>query len=112
MTLNGATNIFNYPEFNDVLKARSFLDMLGTKETIAKIVKSKGILIDNATISIGSDNDCEQAQECSVVTATYKVDKDLIGRISFIGPTRMDYSRIYSIINYMNILLNNKSNKF
>ena len=30
MTLNGATNIFNYPEFNDVLKARSFLDMLGT----------------------------------------------------------------------------------
>ncbi|MCC3867578.1 heat-inducible transcriptional repressor HrcA [Terrisporobacter mayombei] len=112
MTLNGATNIFNYPEFNDVLKARSFLDMLGTKETIAQIVKSKGILKENATIIIGSDNDCEQAQECSVVTATYKVDEDLIGRISFIGPTRMDYSRIYSIINYMNILLNNKSNKF
>ena len=112
MTLNGATNIFNYPEFNDVLKARSFLNMLETKETIAKIVKSKGILKDNTTIIIGSDNDCEQAQECSVVTATYKVDKNLIGRISFIGPTRMDYSRIYSIINYMNILLNNKSNKF
>ncbi len=112
MTLNGATNIFNYPEFNDVLKARSFLNMLETKETIAKIVKSKGILKDNTTIIIGSDNDCEQAQECSVVTATYKVDKNLIGRISFIGPTRMDYSRIYSIINYMNRLLNNKSNKF
>lgn len=108
MTLNGATNIFNYPEFNDILKARSFLDMLATKETLAKIVKSKGILKNNTTIVIGSDNDCEQAQECSVVTATYKVDKDLIGRISFIGPTRMDYSRIYSIINYMNILLNNK----
>ena len=112
MTLNGATNIFNYPEFNDVFKARSFLNMLETKETIAKIVKSKGILKDNTTIIIGSDNDCEQAQECSVVTATYKVDKNLIGRISFIGPTRIDYSRIYSIINYMNILLNNKSNKF
>ena len=109
MTLNGATNIFNYPEFNDVLKARSFLDMLETKETIAKIVKSKGILKDNTTIIIGSDNECEQAQECSVVTATYKVDKNLVGRISFIGPTRMDYARIYSIINYMNILLNNKS---
>ena len=64
MTLNGATNIFNYPEFNDVLKARSFLDMLETKETIAKIVKSKGILKDNTTIIIGSDNECEQAQEC------------------------------------------------
>ena len=108
MTLNGATNILNYPEFDDVLKARSFLDRLDTKETIAQIVKSKGILKENATIVIGSDNECAQAQECSVVTATYKVDNDLVGRISFIGPTRMDYSRIYSIINYMNILLNNK----
>ena len=108
ITLNGVTNILDYPEFNDVLKARSFLDMLETKETVAKIIQSKGILKDNTNIIIGSDNDCQQAQDCSVVTATYKVDNEQIGRISFIGPTRMDYSRIYSIINYMNILLNNK----
>ena len=108
ITLNGVTNILDYPEFNDVLKARSFLDMLETKETVAKIIQSKGILQDNTNIIIGSDNDCQQAQDCSVVTATYKVDNEQIGRISFIGPTRMDYSRIYSIINYMNILLNNK----
>ena len=82
--------------------------MLETKETVAKIIQSKGILKDNTNIIIGSDNDCQQAQDCSVVTATYKVDNEQIGRISFIGPTRMDYSRIYSIINYMNILLNNK----
>ena len=108
ITLNGVTNILDYPEFNDVLKARSFLDMLETKETVAKIIQSKGILKDNTNIIIGSDNDCQHAQDCSVVTATYKVDNEQIGRISFIGPTRMDYSRIYSIINYMNILLNNK----
>lgn len=28
LSLNGATNIFSYPEFNDVLKAKSFLNML------------------------------------------------------------------------------------
>ncbi|MGM9531043.1 heat-inducible transcriptional repressor HrcA [Intestinibacter sp.] len=108
ISLNGVTNILNYPEFNDVLKARSFLDMLETKETVAQIIQSKGILKDNTNIIIGSDNDCKEAKDCSVVTATYKVDNEQIGRISFIGPTRMDYSRIYSIINYMNILLNNK----
>ena len=43
ITLNGVTNILDYPEFNDVLKARSFLDMLETKETVAKIIQSKGI---------------------------------------------------------------------
>ncbi|OJT71407.1 HrcA family transcriptional regulator, partial [Clostridioides difficile] len=63
---------------------------------------------DNLNIIIGSDNDCELAQDCSIVTATYNVDRDLVGRISFIGPTRMDYARIYSIINYMSLLINRK----
>lgn len=108
VSLNGATNIFSYPEFNDVLKAKSFLNMLEEKETIASMVKSKGIQKDNVNIIIGSDNDCKLAKDCSVVTATYNIDKDLVGRISFIGPTRMDYARIYSIVNYMSLLLNRK----
>ncbi|MDU2198250.1 MAG: heat-inducible transcriptional repressor HrcA [Peptostreptococcaceae bacterium] len=108
MSLSGATNIFSYPEFNDVLKARSFFNMIEEKENITKMTKSKGILKENANIIIGSDNDVKAAQEYSVVTATYKVDENSVGRISFIGPTRMDYSRIYSIISYINLLINNK----
>lgn len=108
VSLNGATNIFSYPEFNDILKAKSFLNMLEQKEIIASMMKSKGIQKDNINIIIGSDNDCELAQDCSMVTATYNIDKDLVGRISFIGPTRMDYSRIYAIVNYMSLLFNKK----
>ena len=108
VSLNGATNIFNYPEFNDVIKAKSFLNMLEQKETITTMVKSKGIQKDNINIIIGSDNDCDIAKDCSVVTATYNIDKDLVGRISFIGPTRMDYARIYAIVNYMSLLFNRK----
>ncbi|MEG2788964.1 MAG: heat-inducible transcriptional repressor HrcA [Romboutsia sp.] len=108
VSLNGATNIFSYPEFNNVIKAKSFLNMLEKKETITNMVKSKGIQKDNINIIIGSDNDCELAKDCSIVTATYNIDKDLVGRISFIGPTRMDYARIYSIVNYMSLLFNKK----
>ena len=107
-TLSGATNIFNYPEFNDILKAKSFLNMIEKKETIESMIKSKGIQKDNINIVIGSDNECEMAQDYSVVTATYNIDKDLVGKISFIGPTRMDYARVYAIINYMNLLLNKR----
>lgn len=108
VSLNGATNIFSYPEFNDIIKAKSFLNMLEKKETITSMVRSKGIQKDNINIIIGSDNDCELAKDCSIVTATYNIDKDLVGRISFIGPTRMDYARIYSIVNYMSLLFNKK----
>ncbi|MGL5330006.1 MAG: heat-inducible transcriptional repressor HrcA [Peptostreptococcaceae bacterium] len=108
MTLSGATNILSYPEFNDVLKAKSFFNMIEEKENIAKMTKSKGILKDNTNIIIGSDNDVSEAKDYSVVTATYKVNENSVGRISFIGPTRMDYSRLYSIISYINLLINNK----
>ena len=107
-SLNGATNIFNYPEFNDIIKAKSFLNMIEKKETIDSMLKSKGIQKDNVNIIIGSDNDLELAKDCSIVTATYNINKDLVGKISFIGPTRMDYARIYAIVNYMNLLFNKK----
>ncbi len=72
------------------------------------MLKSKGIQKDNVNIIIGSDNDLELAKDCSIVTATYNIDKDLVGKISFIGPTRMDYARIYAIVNYINLLFNKK----
>ncbi len=105
-SLSGATNIFNYPEFSDVLKAKSFLNMIEKKDAIDKMINSKGIEKENVKIIIGSDNEYELAKECGVVTASYNIGTDLIGEISFIGPTRMDYARIYAIVNYINLLFN------
>ena len=64
-SLSGATNIFNYPEFNDLLKAKSFLNMIEKKDAIDKMVSSKGIQKENVKIIIGSDNDYELAKDCS-----------------------------------------------
>lgn len=108
MSLSGATNIFNYPEFSDILRAKTFLNMLEEKENISSMLKSKGIQKENLNIIIGSDNDCEIAKDCSIITATYNIDKDVVGKISLIGPTRMDYAKVYSILNYMGLLLNKK----
>lgn len=105
-SLSGATNIFNYPEFSDVLKAKSFLNMIEKKDAIDKMINSKGIEKENVKIIIGSDNEYELAKEYGVVTASYNIGTDLIGEISFIGPTRMDYARIYAIVNYINLLFN------
>lgn len=107
-SLSGATNIFNYPEFNDVIKAKSFLNMVEKKEAINKMINSKGIEKENVKIIIGSDNEYELAKDYGVVTASYNLGTDLIGEISFIGPTRMDYARIYAIVNYINLLFNKR----
>lgn len=105
--MSGATNIFNYPEYNDLLKAKSFLKMLEEKEIITSLIASSND--PGLTISIGSENICEEAKECSLVTATYKLDGSVVGWLSVIGPTRMDYSNVagtmLQVSQYINDLL-------
>ena len=108
LSLNGATNILNYPEFMDVIKAKEFLNVIEKKDSVTKLIKEPGIKKDNLNIVIGADSDNESIKDCSIVTATCDIDGNTLGKISFIGPTRMDYARICSIINYMSILLNKK----
>ncbi len=107
VTTSGATNIFNYPEFSDVIKAKSFLNMMERKDIVEDMINMQGIQKDNLNIVIGTGDE-DIGNDFSIVTATYNVGDDLKGKISFIGPTRMDYARLYSIINYMSLLLNKK----
>lgn len=107
VTTSGATNIFNYPEFSDIIKAKSFLNMMERKDVVEDMINTQGIQKDNLNIVIGTGDE-DIGNDFSIVTATYNMSDDLKGKISFIGPTRMDYARLYSIINYMSLLLNKK----
>ena len=58
------------------------------------------------SITIGTENELEQLQDCSIVTATYKVGNDPMGSFGIIGPTRMNYSKVLSVFDYMTRSLN------
>lgn len=94
--LNGAMNIFNFPEYNDILKAKSFLKLLEEKELLSNLITS--FEDEGLSISIGSENIYQEVKDCSLVTATYKVDDTILGWLSVIGPTRMDYSTVVSVM--------------
>ncbi|HEX9062131.1 MAG TPA: heat-inducible transcriptional repressor HrcA, partial [Clostridia bacterium] len=98
--LDGTTNIFNYPEFRDIVKAKEFLSILDEKQVILKAL-SKTFNDDCVGIKIGSENDIDGMRECSLITATYRVGDSIIGSIGIIGPTRMEYGRVISSINFV-----------
>ena len=52
-------------------------------------------------IMIGSENSVQGMQDCSVITATYKMGDNTRGTIGIVGPTRMDYSQVISVLNGM-----------
>lgn len=97
--LYGTGNIFNFPEYRDLDKARSFLDLMDETEIIYDIVD--GSRDTGVSVTIGSENKHPDMKDSSIVTATYYVGDRIIGTIGLIGPTRMEYSNVFSIIDYM-----------
>ncbi len=97
--LAGTGNILHYPEYSDITKVQSFLSAVEGRESLYGLLKKASAM--EFTITIGSENEAEQLKDCSVVTATYRMGDQPMGSIGIIGPTRMNYSRVISVLEYM-----------
>ncbi len=99
MVVGGGANLLHYPEYSDVEKARNFLSVLESKEKLYPLLRSAGTL--EFSIRIGPENDLPELSECSLVTATYRIGEDTRGTMGIIGPTRMNYQRVISVLDFM-----------
>jgi heat-inducible transcriptional repressor len=108
--VEGTTNIFNHPEFRNVAKAREFMSVLDERENLFKIMTSRNEP-DEITIRIGSENDMSVIKDCTLITAKYNLPDNFKGSIGIIGPTRMEYPRVISLLKYMRKLMSSEINK-
>lgn len=97
--MSGAKNILQFPEFSDITKAKSLFQTLEEKDVLVTLLESSKS--NDLQILIGSENADQSMQDCSVITATYKLSDDTRGTIGIVGPTRMDYSQVVSVLNGM-----------
>ncbi|HWI65045.1 MAG TPA: heat-inducible transcriptional repressor HrcA [Symbiobacteriaceae bacterium] len=96
--LGGTTNILSKPEFRDVDKVRNLLELLENEKSMSEVlVSADGD--DRPVIQIGEEIKLRELQDCSVVSATYRLGDEVIGKVGVIGPKRMEYARVVSIIN-------------
>jgi len=96
--LEGLTNIFSIPEYNDIERAKMFLEMVNQKKHFTDVLvnRENGVII-----TIGDENSDEIMRDCSLVTADYRINGKLVGKLGVIGPTRMKYDEVTSVIKYM-----------
>lgn len=99
IVLGGAANILNYPEYSSIEKARDILCFLDNHERIYEAINSSQTGLAGVNIIIGSENPQLQNHHCSIVLSHYKIG-DSTGLIGLIGPTRMDYSKVVSVLDY------------
>lgn len=104
--LEGANKAFDLPEFKSLEVARNFVNLLDTKEIVTDLLNN-GFAKD-INVYIGDENQKEELKDFSIVTFKHSLgDKDL-GTIGIIGPKRMDYSKVISVMKYINKKLNEK----
>lgn len=102
--LEGTKKSFDLPEFKSMEVAKNFINLLDTKELMLDMLNS-GVAKD-INVYIGDENDNENLKDFSIVTFKHTVgDKDL-GTIGIIGPKRMDYSKVISVMKYISNKLN------
>lgn len=84
--MEGMTNMFSFPEYNDIDRAKMFLEMLHKKDSFREILVNRD---DGIIITIGDENCQDMMKDCSLITATYHMDGRMVGKVGVIGPTRM-----------------------
>ncbi|MGI6588796.1 MAG: heat-inducible transcriptional repressor HrcA [Peptococcia bacterium] len=97
--LGGALNILEQPEFRDVEKVKELLELL-EEERILQEVLNTGQEV-GISVKIGKENPYEEMKNCSLITATYELDGKVIGTLGVLGPTRMEYAKAVSIVEFL-----------
>ncbi len=107
--LEGANRAFELPEFKSLEIARNFINVLDTKELVVDMLNT-GIAKD-INVYIGDENDNKQLKDFSIVTFRHKIHGKDVGTIGIIGPKRMDYSKVISVMKYISKKMNSTDNE-
>lgn len=92
IAIEGSSKILEQPEFNNIEKAKAMLKVLDSKEELYPVLKSGDM-----DLSIRIDS-LDSVPECAIVTATYDLGGAGKGSAGVIGPMRMDYSKVVSVL--------------
>jgi heat-inducible transcriptional repressor len=107
--LEGAKKSFDLPEFKSMKVAKNFVNLLDAKDEMVEIFNSGDA--EDINVFIGDDDENSNLKDFSIITFKHTIgDKDL-GTIGIIGPKRMDYAKVISVMKYISKKLNEDNNK-
>ena len=97
LIVSGQTKLMNCEELSDIEKLKTLFEAFNEKNNILhlldKSISSKGV-----KIFIGAESGYNVLDDCSIISAPYKFDDDVVGVLGVIGPKRMAYERVIPIV--------------
>ena len=100
----GRSKILDQPEFNNIDKVRNIFNKLEDKEVLKSIEKDDD---NNIKVYIGRENNIDE--DVTVIKTKFKNHGE-DGTIAIIGPKRMEYNRVVSMLEYIKDNIEENSN--
>jgi heat-inducible transcriptional repressor len=95
--ISGANNVLDHPDFSDVGTLRRLLKTFEDKarlvDLLTRMAEERGV-----QVMIGGENPFEEMRECSLITSTYTYRGQVLGVLGVVGPRRMAYGDVISIV--------------
>jgi heat-inducible transcriptional repressor len=95
--ISGAINVLDHPDFSDVATMRGLLKAFEDKarlvDLLTHLAEERGV-----QVMIGGENPFEEMRECSLITSTYTYRGQVLGVLGVVGPRRMPYGDVISIV--------------
>lgn len=95
--VSGQTHLMEYGDLSDMDKLRNLFDAFNRKRDVLHLL-DKSLSAEGVQIFIGEESGYSIFDDCSVVSAPYEVDGEVLGVLGVIGPTRMAYERVIPIV--------------
>lgn len=94
MSVVGRTKMLNQPEFNNIEKIKKIFNKLDNNDMLNDIEEKD----QDINIYIGNESNFDE--DVTIVKTKYKTN-DGEGEIAIIGPKRMEYSKVVSLLEYI-----------
>lgn len=93
----GQTNLMDFNELQHMERLRQLFDAFTEQQQLLHLL-DRCMAAEGLQIFIGEESGYHPLDQCSLVTAPYVVDGKVAGVLGVIGPTRMPYDRVVSIV--------------
>ena len=103
----GTQHLLEYPEFDDVQRVKSVIELVENEDVIIHVLDKIETEVSEPKIFIGSEMHNQILDDYSLIVTTYRMGK-AEGSIGLIGPKRMNYSRLTSLVQYVGELISYK----
>lgn len=100
LIISGAQNLLQYPEFDDVDKIKSVIEIVENEDIIIHLLEKQELSDSGIRVLIGSEMAQNTLEDYSLVISTYSFGSSN-SSIGLIGPKRMNYSKMVALVNYV-----------